>query len=84
MAPPRLASHIDMDEVAKLLEGINEHVRAFSSGDLKAREAAIDSCRSLALSLEFPSEAVVRMTWTEVGLDSDILRRHLNVDGRVA
>ncbi|KIW92215.1 uncharacterized protein Z519_07199 [Cladophialophora bantiana CBS 173.52] len=65
MAPSSLPSHIDMDVISKLLQDVNEHVRAFSSGDLKTREAAIGSCRSLASALETPSEAVVRMTWVE-------------------
>ncbi|KIW83260.1 hypothetical protein Z517_02505 [Fonsecaea pedrosoi CBS 271.37] len=65
MAPPSLPSHVDMDVVSKLLQDVNEHVQALGSGDLKAREAAVEACRSLAATLETPSEAVVRMTWVE-------------------
>jgi hypothetical protein len=66
MAPASLPSHIDKETVAQLLAEINQHVEAFAPGDLKAREAAIASCRSLASALEYPSEAVVRQTWVEV------------------
>ncbi|KAK5216810.1 hypothetical protein LTR72_010180 [Exophiala xenobiotica] len=55
----------DMDMVSKLLKDVNQNVEALGSGNSKAREAAIEACRSLASSLETPSEAVVRMTWVE-------------------
>ena len=67
MAPPSLPSYLDPDVLPKLLENVNEHVQALSSGDLKARDAAIEACRTLASTLESPSEAFVRMTWVEVG-----------------
>lgn len=66
MPPSTLPPHIDMDMISTLLEDVGEHVQAFRSGNAKAREAAIESCRSLASALESPSEAVVRMTWVEV------------------
>ncbi len=59
----------DMDMVSKLLKDVHQNVESFSSGNSKAREAAIEACRSLASSLETPSEAVVRLTWVEVGLE---------------
>ncbi|KAJ9613243.1 hypothetical protein H2200_003185 [Cladophialophora chaetospira] len=65
MAPASLPSHIDKETVAQLLGGINQHVEALMSGDVKAREAAIALCRSLASALEYPSEAIVRHTWVE-------------------
>ncbi|KIW62032.1 hypothetical protein PV05_02085 [Exophiala xenobiotica] len=55
----------DMDMVSKLLKDVHQNVESFSSGNSKAREAAIEACRSLASSLETPSEAVVRLTWVE-------------------
>ncbi|KAK7885766.1 hypothetical protein LTR67_010118 [Exophiala xenobiotica] len=55
----------DMDMVSKLLKDVTQNVEALGSGNSKAREAAIEACRSLASSLETPSEAVVRMTWVE-------------------
>ena len=59
----------DMDKVSKLLKDVHQNVESFSSGNSKAREAAIEACRSLASSLETPSEAVVRLTWVEVRLE---------------
>ncbi|KAI1615060.1 O-methyltransferase-domain-containing protein [Exophiala viscosa] len=65
MAPPSLPSYLDPEVLPRLLENVNEHVQALSSGDLKARDAAIEACRTLASTLESPSEAFVRMTWVE-------------------
>ncbi|KAK5448091.1 hypothetical protein LTS15_009115 [Exophiala xenobiotica] len=48
----------DMDMVSKLLKDVNQNVEALGSGNSKAREAAIEACRSLASSLETPGEAV--------------------------
>lgn len=70
MAPSSLPSHIDPDTLPELLANVNKHVQAFSSGDLKARDAAIEACRLLATTLESPSEAFVRMTWVEVGCNA--------------
>jgi len=61
-----LPSHIDMEITSKLLEDVNEHVQAFLSGNARARDAAVSSCHALSSALEAPSEAIVRMTWTEV------------------
>jgi hypothetical protein len=65
----------DMDMVSKLLKDVTQNVEALGSGNSKAREAAIEACRSLASSLETPSEAVVRMTWVEVRLSIVFLTR---------
>ena len=60
------ASHIDIDIVSKLLEDVNKQVTAFRSGETRAREGAISSAQALALALETPGEAIVRLTWNEV------------------
>ena len=67
MPPSPLASHGDPNRVSKLLADVNELVRASNLGKAGAREAAVSSCLSLASALETPSEAIVRMTWNEVG-----------------
>ena len=66
MPPSPLASHEDPNRVSKLLADVNELVRTSKFGNAGAREAAVSACLSLASALETPSEAIVRMTWTEV------------------
>jgi hypothetical protein len=55
-----------MTDHEALLAKVNKDVQAFTLGDARAREAAVESCRALAASLESPSEAIIRMTWNEV------------------
>ena len=66
MPPSPSPSPVDSELVSKLLADVNELVTASESGNAGAREAAVSSCLALASALEAPSEAIVRMTWTEV------------------
>jgi hypothetical protein len=66
MPPSLSASQVDPTLVSKLLSDVDELVKAATSGNARAREAAVSSCLALASALETPSEAIVRMTWTEV------------------
>lgn len=59
-------ANVDMDAAAKLLSELNEQMQAFKSGDAKARQKAVSAARTLANTLETPSEWMVRSTWAEV------------------
>jgi hypothetical protein len=75
MPPSLSASQVDPTLVSKLLSDVDELVKAATSGNARAREAAVSSCLALASALETPSEAIVRMTWTEVSQALDASRR---------
>jgi hypothetical protein len=56
----------DAEAASKLLSELQSQMQALQSGDAKARQQAVSAARSLANTLETPSEWMVRSTWAEV------------------
>ena len=56
--------------VPHLLEEIASNGRSFALGNPKARKKALAAGRELCLALETPVEAIIRICWAEVHVDS--------------
>ena len=52
--------------VKDLLEKVIQNGKGLEAGQSGAREAIIASCLSLASTLEYPSESIVRTWWAQV------------------